>query len=251
MPSKEPTFIIPTISLRSREEIRKYTYRLLDEKPENLEPATVELLDASLLAPISIILALRDTLLDETAPEIERLGDGILLAAFLEWLSAAGGPAETALHILGDLIQDLNQNSCEAFAEKFRGLEDVLRRSPLTLIDENERSRLLGKDRPRLTSAKPQTPRSDEMDLVPEEESSHSIVRMSLADAEAHFGELVDRIANEGLVIEIQQNDRVVARLSPAEPNIVTDGIDYGWSHDDYVVSKLVDEFSRTTNAHY
>jgi antitoxin (DNA-binding transcriptional repressor) of toxin-antitoxin stability system len=42
--------------------------------------------------------------------------------------------------------------------------------------------------------------------------------RVGLADAERHFSELVERVYSEGIVVELDRGDRVVARISPARP---------------------------------
>jgi antitoxin (DNA-binding transcriptional repressor) of toxin-antitoxin stability system len=43
--------------------------------------------------------------------------------------------------------------------------------------------------------------------------------RIGLADAERHFSELVQRVYSEGIVVELDRGDRVVARISPATPS--------------------------------
>jgi antitoxin (DNA-binding transcriptional repressor) of toxin-antitoxin stability system len=42
--------------------------------------------------------------------------------------------------------------------------------------------------------------------------------RMTVADAEREFGNLVKRVYTEGISIELEQGDRVVARLTPGGP---------------------------------
>jgi antitoxin (DNA-binding transcriptional repressor) of toxin-antitoxin stability system len=74
---------------------------------------------------------------------------------------------------------------------------------------------------------------------------------MSVADAGLHFGELVDRVSTEGLIVELQRDERVVARLSPAGSPILLQGVDYGWTHEDGVVFRVVEEFSEATDADY
>ena len=43
--------------------------------------------------------------------------------------------------------------------------------------------------------------------------------RMSVSEASGHFDEVVDRVATEGITVELERNHRVVARLTPAEPS--------------------------------
>jgi antitoxin (DNA-binding transcriptional repressor) of toxin-antitoxin stability system len=42
--------------------------------------------------------------------------------------------------------------------------------------------------------------------------------RMTVSDAEREFGNLVNRVYSEGISIELEQGDKVVARLTPAGP---------------------------------
>jgi len=42
--------------------------------------------------------------------------------------------------------------------------------------------------------------------------------RMTVADAEREFGNLVKRVYSEGVSIELEQGDKVVARLTPGGP---------------------------------
>jgi antitoxin (DNA-binding transcriptional repressor) of toxin-antitoxin stability system len=42
---------------------------------------------------------------------------------------------------------------------------------------------------------------------------------MTVADAGRDFGNLVNRICSEGVSIELEQGDKVVARLTPEEPS--------------------------------
>jgi len=77
------------------------------------------------------------------------------------------------------------------------------------------------------------------------------MVTMSVADAGLHFGELVDRVSTEGLVVELQRDDRVVARLSPAGSPIPSLGVDYGWTDEVCEVFRVVEEFSEATDADY
>ncbi|MBN2291434.1 MAG: hypothetical protein JXM70_03355 [Pirellulales bacterium] len=46
---------------------------------------------------------------------------------------------------------------------------------------------------------------------------------MSVSEASGHFDEVVDRVASEGITVELERDHRVVARISPATP--VTAGI--------------------------
>jgi antitoxin (DNA-binding transcriptional repressor) of toxin-antitoxin stability system len=43
--------------------------------------------------------------------------------------------------------------------------------------------------------------------------------RIGLADAERHFSELVQRVYSEGIIVELDRGDRIVARISPARPS--------------------------------
>jgi antitoxin (DNA-binding transcriptional repressor) of toxin-antitoxin stability system len=40
--------------------------------------------------------------------------------------------------------------------------------------------------------------------------------RISVVEAGRHFDELVDRVSRDGVTVELEKHDRVVARLSPA-----------------------------------
>lgn len=42
--------------------------------------------------------------------------------------------------------------------------------------------------------------------------------RMSVTEADRDFPALVDRVYSEGIVVELERADRVIARLSPATP---------------------------------
>lgn len=42
---------------------------------------------------------------------------------------------------------------------------------------------------------------------------------MNLTEAEKNFAKLVDRVYVEGISIELERDDKVIARLMPAEPN--------------------------------
>ncbi len=42
--------------------------------------------------------------------------------------------------------------------------------------------------------------------------------RMTIAEAERDLGKLIHRVYSEGISIELEQGDRVVARLTPAAP---------------------------------
>ncbi len=42
--------------------------------------------------------------------------------------------------------------------------------------------------------------------------------RMTVSEASGHFDEVVDRVASEGITVELERDHRVVARLSPAVP---------------------------------
>jgi antitoxin (DNA-binding transcriptional repressor) of toxin-antitoxin stability system len=44
--------------------------------------------------------------------------------------------------------------------------------------------------------------------------------RMTVADAEREFGNLVNRVYSEGISIELEQGDKVVARLTPGGPTV-------------------------------
>ena len=39
--------------------------------------------------------------------------------------------------------------------------------------------------------------------------------RMTVAEAEREFGNLVNRVYSEGISIELEQGDKIVARLTP------------------------------------
>ena len=41
---------------------------------------------------------------------------------------------------------------------------------------------------------------------------------MSVSEAGGHFDEVVDRVATEGITVELERDHRVVARISPAIP---------------------------------
>ena len=41
---------------------------------------------------------------------------------------------------------------------------------------------------------------------------------MSVSEASGHFDEVVDRVASEGITVELERDHRVVARISPATP---------------------------------
>lgn len=77
------------------------------------------------------------------------------------------------------------------------------------------------------------------------------MIRRSVIDAGLHFGELVDRVSTEGIVVELQQSDRVVAKLSPADALVPFDGVGYCWSEGDYDVLRAVEQFSESTDANY
>lgn len=42
--------------------------------------------------------------------------------------------------------------------------------------------------------------------------------RIALADAERDFSRLVQRVYSEGITVELDRGDRIVARISPAAP---------------------------------
>ena len=44
--------------------------------------------------------------------------------------------------------------------------------------------------------------------------------RMTVADAGRDFGNLVNRVYSEGISIELEQGDKVVARLTPGGPSV-------------------------------
>ena len=44
--------------------------------------------------------------------------------------------------------------------------------------------------------------------------------RISVADAGRRFAELVDRVAEHGITVELARDNRIVARLSPAERQV-------------------------------
>jgi antitoxin (DNA-binding transcriptional repressor) of toxin-antitoxin stability system len=196
---------------------------------------------------------MRDTVLNDAAPEEERLRDGIVLGAFLEWLAEAGSFADTALHILPDVLQDFSPDSCEALAEKLREMEKLLRKSPLTILDENGKSAFLGMESHGTIPDTPPSGSSDEMELISQEsyDLPEAVVRVSVADAETRFGELIGRVANERIIVELQDGGRIVARLTPADAASRVDPIDYGWSVGDYDVFKLVEEFGGAADADY
>jgi antitoxin (DNA-binding transcriptional repressor) of toxin-antitoxin stability system len=77
------------------------------------------------------------------------------------------------------------------------------------------------------------------------------MVRMSVVDAGLQFGALVDRVSSEGLVVELQRDERVIARLTPVEEVFQLPGIDYAWLAEDADVWFAVDEFSEATHADY
>jgi antitoxin (DNA-binding transcriptional repressor) of toxin-antitoxin stability system len=41
---------------------------------------------------------------------------------------------------------------------------------------------------------------------------------MNVADAEKNFAKLVDKVYVEGISIDLERDDKVIARLTPAEP---------------------------------
>ena len=41
---------------------------------------------------------------------------------------------------------------------------------------------------------------------------------MNVADAEKNFAKLVDKVYAEGISVDLERDDRVIARLIPAEP---------------------------------
>lgn len=43
--------------------------------------------------------------------------------------------------------------------------------------------------------------------------------RITVAEAERDFSTLVDRVVSEGIVVELERGDRVIARLTPAGPS--------------------------------
>ena len=49
-----------------------------------------------------------------------------------------------------------------------------------------------------------------------------TIERCTIADAALNFDGLVSRVADEGIVVEIERDNHVVARLSPATPSPLT-----------------------------
>jgi antitoxin (DNA-binding transcriptional repressor) of toxin-antitoxin stability system len=77
------------------------------------------------------------------------------------------------------------------------------------------------------------------------------MVRMSVVDAGLQFGQLVERVSSEGLVVELQRDDRVIARLTPAEAAFQLPSIEYAWLAEDADVWFAVDEFSEATHADY
>lgn len=77
------------------------------------------------------------------------------------------------------------------------------------------------------------------------------MVRMSVVDAGLHFGALIDRVAAEGIVVELQRDNRVVARLSPAAKPANSDRLGFGWSAGDYEALCGVETFSEQTDADY
>lgn len=46
----------------------------------------------------------------------------------------------------------------------------------------------------------------------------HTMHRISVTEAERDFGNLVNRVYSEGISVELERGDRVVARLTPAGP---------------------------------
>lgn len=42
--------------------------------------------------------------------------------------------------------------------------------------------------------------------------------RMTVSEASGHFDEVVDRVASEGITVELERDHLVVARISPAVP---------------------------------
>ena len=44
-------------------------------------------------------------------------------------------------------------------------------------------------------------------------------VGMNLADAEKNFGVLVNRVYAEGISVDLERDDKVIARLTPADPS--------------------------------
>jgi antitoxin (DNA-binding transcriptional repressor) of toxin-antitoxin stability system len=41
---------------------------------------------------------------------------------------------------------------------------------------------------------------------------------MNVAEAEKHFASLVNRVYAEGISVDLERDDKVIARLTPAEP---------------------------------
>jgi antitoxin (DNA-binding transcriptional repressor) of toxin-antitoxin stability system len=41
---------------------------------------------------------------------------------------------------------------------------------------------------------------------------------MNIADAEKNFGKLVNKVYAEGISIDLERDDKVIARLTPVEP---------------------------------
>lgn len=41
---------------------------------------------------------------------------------------------------------------------------------------------------------------------------------MNVVEAEKNFAQLVDRVYSEGISVDLERDDKVIARLTPAEP---------------------------------
>jgi hypothetical protein len=127
-------------SAPGRAEVGVLAARLLDSEPDVRGSAAAEL-ESALLDPLGALLNSARAFLSRS-PGVERLHEGILLGALLEWFSDCGGPARKALDCLAACIigEDIAPTR-RKLAASLDELDVCLRNSPLTRFEEFERNR--------------------------------------------------------------------------------------------------------------
>jgi hypothetical protein len=138
-----------TLSLISSEsapeELGELIKRLSDPEEDIRSAAAAELASFAPEAA-DVILGLHSAFIRDSASEEDHLSFGILLCALLEWLQNAGEPASHALGAASTVFAADTPENRSVLAAAIERLVQVLRKSPLTLLDEKQNNTLCRKE---------------------------------------------------------------------------------------------------------